>query len=226
MRRLMIATPAGDAGVDLDLAPGASTLLVLGHGAGGSVEAPDLLAVRDACVSAGISVARVTQPYRVAGKKAPPAAATLDIGWAAVVAALGRRKALATLAFIFAGRSSGARVACRAAVDESVSPTATAVVALAFPVHPPGKPEKSRLGELDAVRVPVLVVQGDRDPFGMPEPRPEDEQRAVRLVCEVPGDHSLKRNPAQIGELVAGWLAVLPPPRPDAPHALVSGGPG
>lgn len=226
MRRLVIATPVGDAGVDLDLAPGACKLLMLGHGAGGSVNAPDLVAVRDACLSAGISVARVTQPYRFAGKKAPPAAATLDAGWAAVLAALGRRKALAGLDFIYAGRSSGARVACRAAVDEAVSPPAAAVVALAFPVHPPGKPEKSRLDELDAVEVPVLVVQGDRDPFGMPEPRPDDEGHALRLVCEVPGDHSLKRDPAAVGKLVASWLSALPPPRAHTPHALAAGEPG
>lgn len=221
----MIATPVGDAGVDLDLSPGASKVLVLGHGAGGSVDAPDLVAVRDACLSAGISVARITQPYRFAGKKAPPAAATLDAGWAAVIAALGRRKALAGLDFVYAGRSSGARVACRAAVDEALSPPAAAVVALAFPVAPPGKPEKSRLGELDAVDVAVLVVQGDRDQFGMPEPRPESEGHALRLVYEVPGDHSLKRDPGAVGTLVASWLSTLPP-RADTPHALAPGEPG
>lgn len=226
MRPLVIHTPAGDAGVHLDLAPGASKVLVLGHGAGGSVDALDLVAVRDACLRAGISVARVTQPYRLAGKKAPPAAATLDAGWAAVIASLGRRKALAGLEFVYAGRSSGARVACRTAVDGAVSPPAAAVVALAFPVAPPGKPEKSRLDELDAVGVPVLVVQGDRDPFGMPEPRPESENQALRLVCEVPGDHSLKRDPATVGELVAGWLSALPPQRPHTPHALATGEPG
>lgn len=226
MRRLVLPTPVGDAGVHLDLAPGASKVLVLGHGAGGSVDAPDLVAVRDACLTAGISVARVTQPYRLAGKKAPPAAATLDAGWAAVVASLGRRKALAGLEFVYAGRSSGARVACRAAGNGAVSPRAAAVVALAFPVSPPGKPEKSRLDELDAVDVPVLVVQGDRDPFGMPVPRPENEGHGLRLVCEVPGDHSLKRDPATVGELVASWLSALQPRRAHTPHALATGEPG
>lgn len=209
----MIATPSGPACVDLDLAAGTSTqatgkrntgrLLVIGHGAGGSVDAPDLLAVREHCLGVGISVARVTQPYRVAGKKAPPIAASLDAAWSAVITNLGRRKAVADLEFIYAGRSSGARVACRAATDPALEPAAAAVVALAFPVHPPGKPEKSRLTELDAVPVPVLVVQGDKDPFGMP---PARRGREVRTVA---GDHSLKREAGQVGVLVADWLAAL-----------------
>ena len=201
MSTLTIATPPGPARVDLDLAPDATTLLVIGHGAGGSVDAPDLLAVRQACLDRGISVARVTQPYRVAGKKAPPTAATLDQAWRAVVASLGRRKATSGLSFVYAGRSSGARVACRAAADDTVAPRPTAVVALAFPVHPPGKPEKSRLDELDGPAVPVLVVQGMADPFGMPGPA------AGRTVHQVAGDHSLKREAALVGQLVAEWLA-------------------
>ena len=201
MPTLTIATPAGPARVDLDLVPGATRLLVIGHGAGGSVDAPDLLAVRQACLAEGISVARVTQPYRVAGKKAPPTAATLDQAWRAVVASLGRRKATSGLSFVYAGRSSGARVACRAAADDTVTPRPVAVVALAFPVHPPGKPEKSRLAELDSPTVPVLVVQGMADPFGMPEPAPG------RTVRQVAGDHSLKQRAAQVGELVADWLS-------------------
>ena len=160
MSLVNVATPVGPAQVELQTVSGATRLLVIGHGAGGSVEAPDLLSVRDACLAAGISVARVTQPYRLAGKKAPPPAPTLDTAWAAVIAALGRRKALQDQAFVYAGRSSGARVACRTAADPGLKPAAAAVVAIAFPVHPPGKPEKSRLAELDAVPVPVLVVQG------------------------------------------------------------------
>ncbi len=204
MTRLKITTPAGPASVDLDLAVAATRLLVIGHGAGGSVDAADLLAVRDACLAAGISVARVTQPYRLAGKKAPPPAGTLDQAWRAVVASLGRRKAVAGLELVFAGRSSGARVACRAASDPAVKPGPVAVVALAFPVHPPGKPEKSRLGELSAVPVPVLVVQGISDPFGMPEPAPG------RTVEQVAGDHSLKQQAGRVGELVARWISALP----------------
>lgn len=204
MPRLRIATPAGPAVVELDVAAEARRLLVIGHGAGGSIEAPDLLAVRTACLAAGISVARVVQPYRVAGKKAAPATGTLDEAWRAVVASLGRRKATAGLEFVYGGRSSGARVACRSAADEGTTPRAVAVVALAFPLHPPGHPEKSRLAELAGVPVPVLVVQGTGDPFGMPEPAPG------RQVAQVPGDHGLKRDPAGIGELVAGWISSLP----------------
>jgi predicted alpha/beta-hydrolase family hydrolase len=202
MGRFVIATPTGQAWVDLDLV-GGQRLLVIGHGAGGSVESPDLLAVRDACLQGGISLARVTQPYRVAGKKAPPAAAVLDRAWAAVVTNLGRRKRLAGLDFVYGGRSSGARVACRAAADDAVLPRPIAVVALAFPVHPPGQPDKLRTAELDAVPVPVLVVQGDHDPFGMPG------QQRGRTIVVVPGDHALKRQTALVGSTVVDWLLEL-----------------
>jgi len=203
MTRLKVATPVGEAAVDLDLAPGARTLLVIGHGAGGSVEAPDLQAVRNACLAAGISVARVTQPYRLAGKKAPPTAATLDTAWRAVIASLGRRKATAGLRLVYAGPSSGARVACRAACEQAIKPRPVAIVALAFPLHPPGNSAKSRLAELAAVQLPVLVVQGLGDPFGMPEAGPG------RTVEKVAGDHSLKGSAGRVGELVAGWISAL-----------------
>ena len=201
--RLTIATPVGPAVVKLDPAPEATRLLVIGHGAGGSIEAPDLLAVRKACLAAGISVARVIQPYRVAGKKATPPIHVLDQAWRAVIASLGRRKATAGLDFVYGGRSSGARVACRSAADEAIRPPAVAVVALAFPLHPPGRPEKSRLPELAGVPVPVLVVQGVSDPYGMPESAPG------RRVEQVPGDHGLRRDTARIGDLVAGWINAL-----------------
>ncbi|HEY0165484.1 MAG TPA: alpha/beta family hydrolase [Jatrophihabitans sp.] len=203
MPRLKIATPVGEAVVDLDPAAGARTVLVIGHGAGGSVEAPDILAVRKACLAAGISVARVTQPYRVAGKKGVPPIGTLDQAWRAVIASLGRRKALAGLDFVYAGRSSGARVACRCAADELTRPRPIGVVTLAFPLHPPGRPDKSRLPELAAPAVPVLVVQGGNDPYGMPEPAPG------RRVEQMPGDHGLKRDTARIGQLVADWVQTL-----------------
>jgi predicted alpha/beta-hydrolase family hydrolase len=178
-------------------------LLVIGHGAGGSVESTDLVAVRDSCLAAGIAVARVTQPYRVTGKRAPPTAAKLDSAWAAVIHSLGQSSSLAPLDFIYAGRSSGARVACRAAADELVIPRPIAVVALAFPVHPPGKPERLRTGELDAVSVPVLVVQGDRDPFGMPK------RRRGRRILTVSGDHSLKQDSVKVGTAVARWIVTI-----------------
>jgi predicted alpha/beta-hydrolase family hydrolase len=200
MPRLVIATSVGPAWADLDRVAGAG-LLVIGHGAGGTVEAPDLIAVRDACLESGISVARVTQPYRVNGKKAPPSAGVLDAAWADVVRSLGRRKNLKELMFAFGGRSSGARVACRAAARTTVRPAPVAVLALAFPVHPPGRPERSRLAELDAVPMPTLVLQGVSDPFGMP-PAAEG-----RTVVTVPGDHSLKASATNVGERAAAWLS-------------------
>jgi predicted alpha/beta-hydrolase family hydrolase len=200
---IRIATPVGEAHIELDVKTGAGKLLVIGHGAGGSVDSVDLLAVRECCLAAGISVARVTQPYRVAGRKAPPATPILDQAWAAVIAGLGRRKAVKDLDFIYAGRSSGARVACRTAAGPALKPPATAVVAIAFPVHPPGRPDKSRLLELDGTGVPTLVVQGLSDPFGMPPPA------AGRTIRQVPGDHSLKRSASLVGELVAQWLVEL-----------------
>lgn len=172
------------------------SLLVIGHGAGGGVDAPDLLAVRAAAVAAGVAVVRVEQPYRVAGRRAPAPAAHLDQAWTAVVAAVRAAQPLAGLPLVVAGRSSGARVACRTATDLG----ATGVLALAFPLHPPGKPERSRLAELDLPDVPVLVVQGDRDPFGMP---PEAPDRTVRVV---PGDHSLRRSAPRVAEDVVAWL--------------------
>jgi uncharacterized protein len=171
--------------------------LVLGHGAGGGVEAPDLVAAQNAAHSAGISVALVEQPYRVAGRRSPAPARQLDAAWTAVVQQLGE-DALVGLPLIVGGRSAGARVACRTAADVG----AVGLLCLAFPVHPPGKgddPAKSRLPELDAVQVPTLVVQGESDPFGMPPEGPS------RTVVRVPGNHSL-RNAGAVTAAVAEWL--------------------
>jgi uncharacterized protein len=171
---------------------------VLGHGAGGGVDAPDLVAATKAAQSAGITVALVEQPYRVAGRRSPAPARQLDAVWTAVLDQL-REDALASLPIIAGGRSAGARVACRTAADVR----AVAVLCLAFPVHPPGKgddPTKSRLPELDAVQVPTLVVQGESDPFGMPPEGPN------RTVVRVPGNHSL-RSTAPVAVAVADWLA-------------------
>jgi hypothetical protein len=172
--------------------------LVLGHGAGGGVTAPDLVAAAEAAVALDIAVALVEQPYRVAGRRSPAPARQLDASWTAVLAEL-REDALRGLPVIAGGRSSGARVACRTASDVG----AVAVVCLAFPVHPPGRgddPTKSRLGELDAVAVPTLVVQGEKDPFGMP-PSGQD-----RTVIAVPGDHAL-RSTVAVTAAVTEWLA-------------------
>jgi predicted alpha/beta-hydrolase family hydrolase len=172
---------------------------VLGHGAGGGIEAPDLRAVTTALGAAGWTVARVEQPYRVAGKRAPVPGPRLDQAFSAVVVSL--RLAVPDGRLILGGRSSGARVACRTAVGLG----ADAVLALAFPLHPPSRPERSRVEELNGAGVPVLVVQGERDPFGTPSEFPADA-----TVVAVPGDHSLARSASALGalgELVVTWAA-------------------
>jgi predicted alpha/beta-hydrolase family hydrolase len=173
------------------------SLLVLGHGAGGGVDAADLVAVRDLAVARGVAVARVLQPYRQAGRRAPAPARQLDVAWLAVLSALRSRDALRHLPVVAGGRSSGARVACRTARQAEVA----GVVALAFPLHPPGRPERSRAGELDT-GVPTLVVNGDRDPFGIPEARP-----GVHVALVTNGDHSLRKVVTQVATFVVEWLS-------------------
>jgi predicted alpha/beta-hydrolase family hydrolase len=193
---MRVKTPHGPARAHLHPAEPAIGALVLGHGAGGGVSAPDLVAVTKAAVARGIAVALVEQPYRVAGRRSPAPAAQLDGSWIAVVEHLGAGP-LAGLPLACGGRSSGARVACRTAAATG----AAAVVCLAFPVHPPGRPEKTRLDELDGVKAPVFVVQGSSDPFGMPP------KRRGRKLLVVEGDHSLRKGTAAYAEAVADWLA-------------------
>lgn len=190
-----IETPHGPARVELHCAEEGRAALLLGHGAGGGIAAPDLVAVTRAATGVGVHVALVEQPYRVMGRRAPAPAAHLDAAWLAVTAELGEHW-FPDMSLIFGGRSSGARVACRTA-DRG---EAAAVLCLAFPVHPPGKPDKSRHSELDAVEVPTLVVQGDRDPFGQPEPAHH------RDVVLVPGDHSLKADVEAVSRAAGEWL--------------------
>lgn len=192
---LEISTPHGPARAHLHPHAAARAALVLGHGAGGGVAAPDLVAATRAAATAGLTVVLVEQPYRVAGRRSPAPAAQLDAAWEAVVAQLAAG-ALLGLPLVTGGRSSGARVACRTAAATG----AAGVLCLAFPVHPPGRPEKSRLDELDAVRVPVLVVQGERDPFGMPPPK------RGRTVIQVAGDHGLKADLGALEKAVGAWL--------------------
>ncbi|WP_306205326.1 alpha/beta hydrolase family protein [Actinoplanes sp. RD1] len=227
MRELEITTPRGTARVritDPAAAPGA--LLVLGHGAGGDVDAPDLTAVHDAAVAAGVSVALVTQPYRVAGRRAPAPATHLDEAWTAVVTALSSPLpptasslpstasslpsaasplpltasplplTASSLPLIVGGRSSGARVACRTASAVG----AAGVLALAFPLHPPGKPEKSRAGELSPT-LPTLVVNGDRDPFGVPV-----ASGNVSVVVRPGAVHDLRKDLPGTAAAVVDWL--------------------
>jgi uncharacterized protein len=175
--------------------------LVLGHGAGGGVEAPDLKAAAEAAHSAGFTVALVEQPYRVAGRRSPAPAKRLDEAWTAALEGL-RADQLAGLPLVVGGRSLGARVACRTVEETGGS----AVLCLAFPLIPPrrgDKPPQSRLPELEALTVPVLVVQGESDRFGMPPEGPR------RKVVRVAGDHGLKADPVAVAAAVEEWLPSL-----------------
>jgi uncharacterized protein len=195
MTVMEIDTAHGPARAELHCAPEARAGLLLGHGAGGGVGAPDLVAATRGARAAGVDVALVEQPYRVAGRRAPAPAHQLDAAWLTVADRLAEEW-FHDLPLVFGGRSSGARVACRTSVDGD----AVGVLCLAFPVHPPGRPEKSRLPELDDVTVPTLVVQGENDPFGMPGPAPRRE------IVVLPGDHSLKREATTLSRTVTEWL--------------------
>jgi uncharacterized protein len=197
MSVLELETPQGPARVHVDADDEPRGALVLGHGAGGGVAARDLVAASRAAREEGLSVALVEQPYRVAGRRSPPQPPRLDAAWIAVVEQL-RAGPLAGVELLVAGgRSSGARVACRTAAATS----AAGVVCLAFPLRPPGGTRPSRIDELDAVEVPVLVVQGERDPFGMPPPGRRRE------VVAVAGDHALRGDLPAVEAAVRRWLA-------------------
>jgi uncharacterized protein len=195
VRTAEIETRHGPSRAHLHAAEDPRAALVLGHGAGGGVAARDLVAATQAALEARVSVVLVEQPYRVAGRRSAAPARQLDAAWEAVVEHL-RAHPLRGLPLVCGGRSSGARVACRTAAATG----AAGVLCLAFPVHPPGKPEKSRLDELDAVTVPVLVVQGESDPFGMPPPA------AGREVVALPGTHALTGDLGALADAVRGWL--------------------
>jgi predicted alpha/beta-hydrolase family hydrolase len=206
MTKLAIDTPHGRANAHLYLADKPRAALVLGHGAGGGVEAGDLVAAKEAALAESVSVALVEQPYRVAGRRSPAPARQLDAAWTAVVDHLVKEK-LSGLPLIVGGRSLGARVACRT-VEET---GAVAVLCLAYPLQPParsGKPASpSRLDELKAVKVPMLIVQGMRDRFGMPP------GSARRTVARVPGDHGLKADLDAVADAVRAWLPNVIPKR-------------
>lgn len=196
MTVLEVATARGLARAHLHPAPDAVGSLILGHGAGGGVRARDLAAATDAALSARFAVALIEQPYLVAERRSPAPAAQLDAAWVAVVEHL-TATGLIEQPLIAGGRSAGARVACRTATEIGAS----GVLCLAFPLHPPGRPEKSRLAELEAVRVPILVVQGGTDPFGVPP------TRRGRRVVTVSGNHSLTTDLGAVRAAVQKWLA-------------------
>ena len=199
MNMLEVDTPHGPAHVHLHSADEPAAALVLGHGAGGGVASRDLVAATNAALSEGVSVALVEQPYRVAGRRSPAPARQLDAAWIAVVDHLTAGE-LRELPLLVGGRSLGARVACRTAQATA----AAAVLCLAFPLQPPRRsgaaPAQSRLPELDEVTVPMLLVQGERDRFGIP---PAGRRRTV---VQVPGDHSLGKDLDAVEAAVRGWL--------------------
>ncbi|MET9591366.1 alpha/beta family hydrolase [Streptomyces sp. NPDC006516] len=197
-----VGTDAGEARITWHPAEGARLVLAVGHGAGGGIEARDLRALAAVLPERGVSVALVEQPWRVAGKKVAPAPRTLDTGWRGLWPAL----TVPGLPVVAGGRSAGARVACRTGAELG----ARAVLALSFPLHPPGRPEKSRADELLGAALPTLVVQGGRDPFGRPEEFPQGQHGLV----EVPhADHGFavpKKAPLtedQAMELLIGAVA-------------------
>ncbi|SED56897.1 hypothetical protein SAMN04490357_5177 [Streptomyces misionensis] len=204
----IVETDTGTARITWHRATDPRAVLALSHGAGGGVEARDLQALAGALPAHGVTVALVEQPWRVAGKKVAPAPKTLDAGWRGIWPSLSGME----LPVISGGRSAGARVACRTATELG----ARAVLALSFPLHPPGKPEKSRAQELLGTGRPTLVVQGGSDPFGRPAEFPEGDFRLI----EVPqGDHGFavpkraditqERALQIITEGVAEWTASL-----------------
>jgi uncharacterized protein len=196
-----IMTGAGPAHVDLDR-PGRGQpafLAVLTHGAGGTPDTRDILAVREVARGRGAVTALVTQPYRVKGARAPGSATRQDAAWIEIIEAL--RTSAPGVPLVQGGRSNGARVVCRTAAALQ----AAGVIALAFPLHPPGQPAKSRDAELRQAGTSVLVVNGDRDPFGVPEPDP-----TTRVVVIGGETHALAKHPEAIGAAVAEWLDGLP----------------
>jgi predicted alpha/beta-hydrolase family hydrolase len=189
----LVPTPHGDARLHQNRSRRPIATLLLGHGAGGGVEARDLVALARHLPRNGVTVVRVEQPWRVAGRKVAPRPEVLDECLVSVADRLRIRTPL-----VVGGRSAGARSAARTARELGAS----GLVALAFPLHPPGRPDRSRVAELQSVTVPSLVVQGERDPFGTPEEFPPDGEQTV-----VPGaDHGfavLKRGPVTESEAMA-----------------------
>ncbi|TWP35264.1 alpha/beta family hydrolase [Leekyejoonella antrihumi] len=201
-----IETPVGIARAHVARASNPRGSLVVSHGAGGGIDAPDLTAL-SAVVGEGWTYVRVEQPWRVAGKKVAAPPKTLDRAWVPIIGRLMHGRWALPGPLVVGGRSAGARVACRTAGRVG----ADAVLALSFPLHPPGKPEKSRaseaLGVLDA-GLPLAVVQGERDPFGTPD----DVREALgpqAHVFSARGTHSFTKDPEDVLSEVLAWLNTL-----------------
>ncbi|ANH40368.1 Alpha/beta hydrolase family protein [Nocardioides dokdonensis FR1436] len=195
----VVDTPHGPGRLVISRAEAEGVRLLLSHGAGAGIDTRDLEALADALPRQGVTVARFEQPWRRAGRKVASPPPTLDDGLRAAVAALGPGAPL-----VVGGRSAGARSAARCASEVG----AVGCLALAFPLHPPGKPERSRLHELLGCGVPTLVLQGERDTMGRPEEFPDRLPDGIVLAVVPGGDHgfaTLRR--AEVSQEVA--LAVL-----------------
>jgi predicted alpha/beta-hydrolase family hydrolase len=199
-----VDTPLGPARAHLTDG-GTRGTLVLGHGAGGGIESADLVELTTEAAGAGWRVIRVEQPWRVAGKRIAVAPPKLDEGWAVVLRRL-RTDGVLSGPLVLGGRSAGARVACRTAAELE----ADGVLALAFPLHPPGRPEKSRAAELTGVTAPICVVQGETDAMGRPEAIAAAlTGRSNASVYAVPGDHGLKKDVDVVAAAALSWLGAL-----------------
>lgn len=203
MRTEYVTTPAGDARLLIHEASDPQATLVLGHGASGGSGARDLMALASGLPAAGVTVVRFEQPFVVAGRKIGPRPAALDEAWLAAMPQVPVAGAL-----FVGGRSAGARMACRTAGAVG----AAGVVALAFPLHPPGKPEKSRFAELAGAGVPTLVVQGENDTFGRPGEFPSGSFQLVPVPyanhsMAVPKAHDQRRTLAAVVTAVSEFVA-------------------
>jgi uncharacterized protein len=194
-KTLDLDTPHGQARAHLHKIDEPRLAVVLGHGAGGGVAAKDLVKATKAANEAGATVVLVEQPYLVAGRRSPAPAHQLDAAWVATIQQL----PIEGLPLVTGGRSAGARVACRTAADTH----SRGVLCLAFPLHPPGRPEKTRLAELEQIETPVLIIQGESDPFGMPP------AATNREVVTVPGNHSLTGDLTTLARATTAWLGRL-----------------
>jgi uncharacterized protein len=185
-----VDTPQGPGRLFVDLAEQPSSLLVLGHGAGGGVSAADLELLARSLPALATTVVRFEQPWRTAGRTVGAPPPKLDDAWRAALGWLMEQEWAARHPLLVGGRSAGARVACRTASDTNPA----AIVCLAFPLHLPGRPEKSRAAELLAPTAPRLVLQGSKDSFGTPaEIRAAIGTAEGVNVVELPGaDHSYR----------------------------------
>jgi predicted alpha/beta-hydrolase family hydrolase len=206
---------------DLTLRPDhARAMLVLGHGAGSPMTSPFLTGFSTAIAQLGIASHRFNFPYMRAGRRAPDRAPVLVAAYRE--AAQRAAGAAAGLPLFAGGRSMGGRVASMAAAEGM---SVAGLVFLAYPLHPPGRPQRIRDAHLYDLTVPMLFVQGSRDPFAQPDLLAAVLKRLgsrAELLSVDGGDHAFRRaggtrDGAEIGaslaQPVAALIERLAPPR-------------